>query len=348
LGYPLVFADKLERVCIAPALKAAKEASYVVTQLDTPLRGAWVARELRDNSDPNAPLDGVVVIAVRRKQTLCDSCKTRDSEFFRAVGCEQCDGTGRRGEIAIFDVWQARSPQDPLETPSILSFEEYVMELARQGVLTPDDARDLDAALLYRTFRLLTAGERSTILATRSLRSQVAELQAAERTREQQYLASFALQQVGHKLLELETVEELAAYICRRAQDLCGADRAVMYLLHPDQTAEIVALNGWDARYLHMRVRFEELFRGNGVGEGHVPFVGYPPGIPKRAADVEGVLVRAGLRVPLVAQREVQGAMIFHSTVRKTFDAREAALLHALANAGAAAIQRADLIGSLG
>ena len=55
---------------------------------------------------------------------------------------------------------------------------------------------------------------------------------------------------MGHKLLELDSVEELAAYICRRAQDLCGADRAVLYLLHHDQTAEIVALNGWDARWL--------------------------------------------------------------------------------------------------
>ena len=57
--------------------------------------------------------------------------------------------------------------------------------------------------------------------------------------------------------------------------------------------------------------------------------------------------MRAGLRVPLVAQREVVGAMIFHSTVRKSFERARAHLLHALANAGAAAIQRADLIDSL-
>jgi serine phosphatase RsbU (regulator of sigma subunit) len=175
----------------------------------------------------------------------------------------------------------------------------------------------------------------------------VTELQVASRTHEQQYLASFALQQVGHKLLELDTVEELAAYICRRAHDLCGADRAVLYLLHHDQTAEIVALNGWDGRWLNSRVPFEALYPAGDISDEHARFESYPPGIPKRAADIEGVLVRAGLRVPLIAQREVVGAMIFHSTIRKEFDTRESALLHALANAGAAAIQRADLIDSL-
>lgn len=353
-GYSLVFAEKFSRECVAPALEAAQRGRHIVAQMDTPLAGAWVAGELREGIENDALLNELrAVIAVQRLQTLCDDCKERDGDFFRAVGCEKCNGIGRRGEIAIFDVWRADGNADPLQTPSVLSFQDYAMELSRQGFLSRDDVRDLDAAQLHRTFHLLTASERHTLRATQSLKTQVTELQVAARTHEQQYLASFALQQVGYKLLELDSMEELAAYICRRAQDLCGADRAVLYLLHPDQTAEIVALNGWDARFLQTRVRFEELFHTNdgdqerSPDEGHLPFVGYPPGIPKRTADQEGAYVRAGLRVPLVAQREVVGAMIFHSTVRKSFEAREAALLHALANAGAAAIQRADLIANL-
>jgi phosphoserine phosphatase RsbU/P len=63
--------------------------------------------------------------------------------------------------------------------------------------------------------------------------------------------------------------------------------------------------------------------------------------------DVEGIRLRAGLRVPLVAQQEIIGLLIFHSTTKPRFAPREVALLRALANQSALAIQRASLIESL-
>jgi serine phosphatase RsbU (regulator of sigma subunit) len=347
-GYPKLFAEKFSRECYAPALKSIQPGRVIVTQMDSPLGGKWVVRELLDSIPEDSLVRNLAaVIGVQRVQTLCENCRKTNGDFYTAQGCAQCSGTGRRGEVSLFDVWRTDPNQDPAETESILSFRGYALELAQQGLLSRDDVDSLQASQLYRTFRLLTASEQHNLRATQSLKSQVTELQVASRTHEQQYLASFALQQVGHKLLELDTVEELAAYICRRAHDLCGADRAVLYLLHHDQTAEIVALNGWDARWLGSRVPFDAVFPQGDISEGHARFETYPPGIPKRAADIEGVLVRAGLRVPLIAQREDVGAMIFHSTIRKEIDTRESALLHALANAGAAAIQRADLIDSL-
>lgn len=348
LGYPLVFAEKFTPECIAPSLRAASAGKRIVTQLDTPLAGAWVAGELRESLDDETLLRGLqAVIAVRRLQTLCETCRERGGNFMRAAGCDECGGTGRRGEIAIFDVWQADPNTPPLETPSALSFQAYALALAEQGMLTQDDVQNLETAQLHRLFHVLTAGERHSLHASQSLRNELLDLRTKQRAYEQQYFVSMALQQMGYKLLELESIEELAAYICRRAEDLCGADRAVLYLLHPDQTAEIVALNGWDPRWLRTRVPFEALFRALDVGEGHLPLAGYPPGIPRRTADEEGAYVRAGLRVPLIAQREVVGAMVFHSTLRANFSQGEEALLHALANAGAAAIQRADLISNL-
>ncbi len=347
-GYPLVFAEKFTRECIAPALQAAQRGRHIVTQMDTPLAGAWVVRELRESIDDDALLKELrAVIAVQRLQTLCDDCKTRDGEFFHTAGCPKCNQTGRRGEIAIFDVWRGEAQRNPFHTPSALSFQHYAMELARQGFLTREDAEQIETAQLHRVFHLLTASERHTLRATQALRTEVLDLRTKAHTSEQQYFVSMALQQVGYKLLELESVRELGEHIFRRAQDLCGADRAVLYLLHHDQTAEIVALHGWNARWLNTRVRFEDLFRATDVGESALPFTGYPPGIPKRTADEEGANVRAGLRVPLVAQREVMGAMIFHSTTRANYAQGEEALLRALANAGAAALQRADLIASL-
>lgn len=346
--FPFVFAEKFSRDCYEPALRAARQASFILTQMDTPLAGAWVARELRDGIRDDALLGGLsAVIAVQRVRTLCDDCKARDGEFFRAVGCPKCDGSGRRGEVSIFDVWRADPPADPLQTPSVLSFHAYALELARRGLLTRADADELETAQLYRIFHILTASERHTLHATQSLRSELLDLRTKQRTYEQQYFVSMGLQQVGYKLLEVESVQELGEHLCRRAQDLCGADRAVMYLLHHNQTGEIVALNGWDERWLRTRVHYAELFPASQEGEGHFPFAGYPPGIPTRTPDQEGANVRAGLRIPLVAQREVVGVMIFHSTSRAQFTQGEQALLHALANAGAAALQRADLIANL-
>lgn len=344
--YPLFLLEKLGRECITPASRAAQNGQHVVTQMDTPLHGAWVARYLAAESGDDALAAQLHwVVATRRLPRLCDVCKAREGEFFRAVGCPACDGRGYQGEITLFDVWRNHAQSEA--RASILSFEEYAHELARTGFLAHADSHDLDAAQLYYTFESLTESEQASADATRSLRAQVTELDLAKRALEQQYRASIALQEVGYKLLALDTTQELAAYLARRAHELCGADRAVMYLLRQDGDAEITALHGWNARWLQQRVPFQELLRGSEAGAQATPFAGYPPGIPKRVADVEGAYVRAGLLAPLVAQRQVLGAMIFQSTIRKTFEARDVAFLNALANAGAAAMQRADLIDDL-
>lgn len=347
-GYPLLFLEKLGRECFVPALRAAQDGQHVVTQWDTPLHGAWVARYLGEASgDATLAKHLHWVVAVRRLPRLCDTCKQRDGEFFRAVGCPACDGHGYRGQVALFDIWHNTPDTQPFPPPSVLPFETYAHELARTGFLAHADSHNLDAAQLYHTFQILSGGQEQMNEATRSLRAQVTEMELGRRALEQQYRTSIALQDVGHKLLVLDTVQELATYIARRAHELCGADRAVLYLLQAGGNAEIVSLHGWDTRWLSVQVPFQELFRGLDADGQSGVFVGYPPGIPKRVADVEGAYVRAGLLVQLVAQREVVGAMLFQSTVRKTFEARDAALLNALANAGAAAIQRADLIENL-
>lgn len=346
--YSLCLFEKLGRECISPALSAAQHGKHIVAQMDTPLCGAWVARYLADESGDRT-LAGQLrwVVAVRRLSRLCDDCKQRDGEFFRAVGCPACEGHGYRGEITLFDVWQNSFGADPTQQPSVLPVETYAHELSRMGYIAHADSHDLVAAQLYHTFQVLTAGQENMVEATKALKGQVAEMELARRALEQQYRASIALQEVGHKLLVLDTVQELTAYIARRAQELCGADRTVLYLLEGDGDAKIASLHGWDERWLGTQIPFPELFHGFDPDAQARAFVGYPPGIPKRVADVEGAYVRAGLLVLLVAQREVMGAFLFSSTIRKTFEARETALLNALANAGSAAIQRADLIENL-
>lgn len=360
----LLILEKLNTVCIPHILKSAAERTRVVAPLQTPLRGKWVVQQLRDLAGEDIPLTGLRwVVAVQRLPMLCDECKhpvlpdsltphqrelfanfESSMVLFRPGQCAACGYTGRRGEISIFDVFNFSDQSRGI------SFEEYVAGLAAQGVLAFDDGEDLDAQAAYRLFRLLNASRVSGTDATRALQSKVAELRAASRVLERQTQASISLQEVSYALISFDEVAELANYICRKARELCGADRAVLYLLHPDQTAEIIEVNGWDARFVHQRVTADVLFAAQGQSGQEAepaPIGGYPPGIPQRAADVEGVYIRAGLRVPLVAQHEVVGCLIFHSTVKKQFAPGEVALLTAFAHTGAVAIQRAGLIESL-
>jgi sigma-B regulation protein RsbU (phosphoserine phosphatase) len=88
------------------------------------------------------------------------------------------------------------------------------------------------------------------------------------------------------------------------------------------------------------------------VFEGHtntepVPYNRWPPGIPPRAPDVEGAVLRAGLYLPLWAQDEQVGLLIVHSTQKTHFEPGEIALLQTFANQAAIAIERAGLIEQL-
>lgn len=360
----LLILEKLNTVCIPHVLNCAAKGTRMVAPLQTPLRGKWVVQQLRDIAGEDIPLTGVRwVVAVQRLPMLCDECKQpialesltplqrqlftnlESLVLFRAGQCAACGYTGRRGEISVFDVFNASEHQS-----RGISFEEYIAALAAQGVLAFDDGDDLDAQAAYRLFRVLNLSRASGTDANLTLQSKVAELEAASRVLQHQTQASISLQEVSYALINFDEVSELANYVCRKARELCGADRAVLYLLHPDQAAEIIAVNGWETHFVHQRVSADAVFGTSGHTPDNgepTPITSYPPGIPQRSADVEGVYIRAGLRVPLVAQHEVVGCLIFHSTVKKQFAPGEVALLTAFANTGAVAIQRAGLIESL-
>jgi sigma-B regulation protein RsbU (phosphoserine phosphatase) len=77
------------------------------------------------------------------------------------------------------------------------------------------------------------------------------------------------------------------------------------------------------------------------------PYYQWPPGIVDRGRDIEGVELRAGLWVPLVAQGENVGLMVVHSTRRKAFEVSEMAMLEAFAGHAALAVQRTRLVEEL-
>ncbi len=370
-GFGLLIVEQLGPETLPVILNAALDGLNVLAGLDTVLRGADVARQLADLGATPAQVRPLAwVVAVQRVPALCRRCKqpeelsparrteiraqanislTLGSAFRAGSGCEECGGTGRKGSVMAFDVFNAGAPPD---RRGVLSLKDYMLGLADQGYLPFDDALRLDAEELPRAYRLLAASEQALARANATLQAKLTELEVANRVLQQQTEASISLQEISHALITLTGVQELADYVCRKAHELCGADRAVLYLIRPGPLVEILAVNGWDPALLHGELTEEQALGPGGVARlaqdaAVTPFTGYPPGIEQRAADLEGSRVLAGLRVPLIAHGEPVGLVIFNSTLKRRFSPREVALLQAFANQGALAIQRADLFEAL-
>jgi serine phosphatase RsbU (regulator of sigma subunit) len=368
------------RLCpeTAPAaLEAAQNGLRVLSQMDTIFRGAEVAQALLDIGVSRERLGGLRwVVAVQRLATLCPRCKepmqpepTQWSEwksrypdlldrcpdllegpgatFFQATGCPDCGHTGRHGEVAVFDVFHANTPA-PQGQHSLLPLEEYVLRLAAAGHLPLDDLLNLEPHQLRRTYHLLTASERALNEAKGTLERKLLELEASNRVLQQRTAALISLQDIGQALLTAVRLGELAERVCRHSHHLCGADRAILYYLRSPDTAEVLAVSGWDPARVPHHLSASLVFNApmDTLTEP-VPFNRWPPGIPPCHPDVEGATLRAGLRVPLIAQGQPVGMMIVHTTQRARFAPGEVALLQTFAQQAALAIQRAGLIEQL-
>jgi serine phosphatase RsbU (regulator of sigma subunit) len=354
----LLVVDRLGPANVASALGAAANGTRVFAQLDTIFRGASVGRHLLDLGAPSELLGALAwVIAVQRLPMVCQSCRRSAEQtahaallgrfatdvdltgatFFHPVGCVACGGRGRAGDIAAFDIVRAAE--------RLIGLEEYALRLAMHGHVALDDVADLHEDQLRRTYRLLTASEQALTRTNAKLERKVVELEAANRVLQQRTAAVMSLQDIGSALTSSAGLPELVGRVTRHARDLCGADRAILYLRHGTDEAEVLAVSGWDTALLHACLPAKAVF---GAGEtAPAPFAGYPPGIPEQHPDREGGVLRAGMRVPLVAQQQLVGLMIVHTTLKPRFTQAEAALLRTFANQAALSIQRERLVEQL-
>jgi serine phosphatase RsbU (regulator of sigma subunit) len=367
----LLVIDRLDAESATAALEAARNKLRVLTQLDTVFCGAGVARHLLDLGVPRGLLEGLTwIVAVQRVATLCPHCKQPDQPdparladlgyrypavplegtFFRAAGCGVCNGTGRGSNVAAFDFFRAGTdPATLLEQPSLLPLDEYILRLATLGHVPLDDVVGFEAGQLRRTYSLLTASERALAEANAALKRKLAQLEAANLVLQQRTEALISLQDIGHTLVTLTGLDTLADRVCRHARDLCGADRAILYFLRPDSTAEVLAVCGWAAELAHQRLDAELVMGTGGLAVARAeptPFTDSPPGVLSKP-DLGSAALRAGLRVPLISQQEVVGLMIVHTSRKPAFAPGEVALLQAFANQAALALQRTGLIDAL-
>lgn len=368
----LLVVDQLSAESAAAALEAAHTGLRVLAQIDTVFRGAEVARHLLDWGLPRERLAGLAwVLSVQRLPTLCPRCKLpappepaqlaelrrrfpdhaealECGTFFRASGCEHCRHTGRASEISAFDILCADpTAPDFLAQPSLLPLEVYLLELAARGALPLDDLFSLEADRLRIVHSLLAAAEQTEAEARAALEPRLAELAAANRVLQQRTEALIALEGIGQALSTAAGLGELAAQLCRSASDLCGADRSILYFLRPETgLAEVLATSGWDPALIGQPLEAALVLGGDASAEP-APFNRRPPGVPRDLTDVTLGALRAGLRVPLVAQGQPVGLMIVHTSQKSRFAPGEVALLQTFANQAAVAIQRAGLVEAL-
>ena len=366
----IIILDKLNADTATAALNAARDRIRILSQINCVFRGADVARYLLDIGVEHNLLAAVRwIITVDRLPKLCSNCKQSamldkdrlrelrrryaglsiNGAFFNPGHCATCKNTGRLGELTLFDVFHATSADNLFDQPSALAMEEYALRLADQGEVCFDDFEERNSNQLHRTFLLLSASERALSESNVALEKKLAELESAYRVLKQKTDSLISLQEIAHTLITTTELDDLASQINHHAHRICGADRSILYLLRPDATAEVLAVSGWNPLLVHTRLDAMQVFGSestNPSGEA-APFKSWPPGVPVRAADIEGAKLHAGLRVPLIAQNEVVGLLIVHSTRKARFTPAQVALVQAFANQAAIAIQRTGLIESL-
>ncbi len=266
-------------------------------------------------------------------------------DFYRPESCAHCHGSGRAGDVAAFDIFHHdRDAGSLFDQPSLLPMEAYVLHLASIGLLPLDDFLQFETDQLRRTFALFSASEQELAGAASASQSRVYQLEAANKVMQQRTEALVSLQDMAQALITSTSLDELANRVCRKARDLCGAERAILYYERAPDQIEVLAVAGWASLLAHMPLESGTVLDPTFSAEPR-PYNRLPPGIPKRFTG--GDQPRAGLMVPLIAQNQRVGMMLVHTMSRSSFAPGAVALLQSFANQAALALQRAGLIEQL-
>ena len=370
----VLIVDRLDVENSAATLKLAAQSFKVFAQFDSLAWGSAVLRELSE-AVTEFDLTRLVswIVSIQRLQGLCAECKqpaqispdqlalvqhrypwlaeehTFDqATFFRPGGCSKCGPSGRIGHIMAFDIYCASEQNVPGNT-SVLPLESYLFHLAASGHIPLDDLVHLQGDHLRRMYNLLQQSHFALNEANVLLKRKTTKLDAANLVLLKRTNALITLQDTLKMLAASNNLGDLAQRVCRKARDVCGADRAILYYLHaggPDPEAEVLAVAGWDPRLLHLRLP-ASLLPGGETEREPTPGMNLPIGELPPGVTIESTNLLAGLRVPLICQEQRLGMMILHSTHKREFSPGEAALLQTFANQAAIAIQRAGLIDEL-
>lgn len=363
----IIVVDQVKPENAQVVMEVVQRGQTVLSQIDTLLVGEEISFHLLDMGVSETLLDGLSwVIAVQRYPALCPRCKQpddnaqnqletlthkyphltgfsdRSAQYYRGVGCPACHTTGRFGEVSVFDIYRAKDAQG---NHRLLPLEEYMFRFATSGQLAIEDVYLAETNQRRRLYHVLTASTASLNEATADLKRRLVELQAANLVLEQRTQQLMSLESFSQALIATDDLGELADQVCRRAQHLCGADYAILYYDLPDGEMEILAVNGWEDKFVGLRLNRAQSEQARIPLRPH-PLNELPPGIQVAPYNSNGdvILLRAGLSLPLMAHDQAVGLMIVQSSHKERFTPGESALLQTFANQSALAVQRAGLL----
>jgi sigma-B regulation protein RsbU (phosphoserine phosphatase) len=373
----LLIIDRLDAETLPAIFETAQAGVQILTQMDTILPGAEILYQLLKQGVPEKQLASINwVIHLQHQASLCPHCKRPtlpvrgwferlrqkyphlaeqayafQGTFFQAPGCAQCKGSGRSGMVSVFDIYQPHLPgQSELLPASLLPIESYRFELAAQGYLAIEDVLNADADQVQKLYQLYSSSQRALNDKSNLLHRKLAELEAANQVLLKRTEVQISLQDTVQMLTSSSDLADLAARVCRRAREMCGAERAILYFLRKPEEgelkAEVLAVSGWSEAFLHQQFN-TSLILAPGMRSSPTPLnVAATTGLPASYKD-EVTQFHAALQVPLIAQNERIGLMFIHTTHKRAFTPGETSLLQTFANQAALAIQRAGLIEEL-
>ncbi len=285
----------------------------------------------------------------------------KDAQFYQVGTCRACQESGYSGDVSVFDVFHPILQQggqfdlqEYLACGSALSLEEYLFRLVAQGKVPLENLLWMETDMLRQTYQNLSSSQSALSSANAALTSKLYELESAHRVLLQRTEVLISLEDLGQALIASVSLTELAHRICRRAGELCGAERVILYVARSggqsSEQMEVLATRGWEGADIEAWVD-QRAVLGSGNEKKTSLFLTLPPGVQPRAEIPTGegpkAAIQNGLRVPLLAQDRQVGAMIVQSTKRSAFKPSDTALLQTFANQAALAIQRAGLVDDL-
>ena len=255
----LLLVERLDRFSVVPALEIAQRGLHVIAQLDTPLRGRGVYRQLMEFGATSDHLHSLRwILTIQRLPTLCTDCRRailpgasdlqaldKVLRFLEASGvglempedeppilsespgCLKCQFTGRQGDAAVLEICQVKSRQVETRLP----IEASLWRQVQRGFFSLRDLLFFDQEVLHRTFNLLVSSEHALAETQGALERTRSELESVSRVLEHRNQALFSFQDIGYALIRSDDLYELASRVCRRANELCGADRSILYYL---------------------------------------------------------------------------------------------------------------------
>lgn len=339
----LLVIDLLNTVTAQATFHAAATGRRVLAQIDTMVVGGAVLQELVGlGCSPSQMSLMTWIVGVRRVPVLCTYCKRphqpgqtlieamverhnlpSDTTYYMALGCRHCNGTGYLDELTAFDIFRVRggvtSFSELVSSPSQLSLESYMAQLAVQGYIPLEDvAREFT----LQPKRSSVTHEAASDEATAELQRKMAELEVANNLLAQRLNKLITLQDVSKALLQSESMEELAGRVANFARELSNADRAILYALDPPATGRVLAVAGWDVATVGRSAHLPESMLERGDPE---VVVGAPPGVELTSDEVDNLKV--SMRVPLVAEKALIGLLIVSSFNKLRFAQDEIAHL---------------------